>query len=80
MSLMYFSKAFCLFVCLGCGVQWRDVGSQLPDQGLNSRRSSGSTVLTTRPPENSLFHVNFCECVSWESNLTGESKSLCKLG
>ena len=42
-------------VCWGGGVQWLDVGSQFPDLGLNLGRRGESRVLTTRPPENSLF-------------------------
>ena len=49
---------FLVFVCyFDLNMQQLDVGSQLPDQGLNLGHSSESAESTTRPQGNSLFLV-----------------------
>ena len=43
LDTLYFSAFILfLFIYFGHGVQWLDVGSQFPDQGLNPDRSSES--------------------------------------
>lgn len=47
-----------LLCFLGHGMQWFDVGSKFPDQGLNLGRSGVMCqILTARPPGNSPFHI-----------------------